>query len=194
MIERKSHRPTMLTNRSLAAIRPVVRTDLARFRTTPISLADAFARAWFKLTHRAWGRARAISDQKVPAEDLIWQDPIPASESQIDRCADIAALKPKFLASGLSVSELVSPHGVGVTSVAPTTRRRERRSYSSGAAKELGGQSAGPLTQGAQEVGRHQTAFNRAQSDGKKISLADLIVLGGVRGTRASGEERRPRC
>jgi catalase-peroxidase len=150
----------------------------------PDQFADAFARAWFKLTHRDMGpRARYLGPE-VPTEDLIWQDPIPAVNHKLIDAQDIAALKAKILASGLSISELVSTAWAS----ASTFRGSDRRGGANGARIRLAPQKNWDVNQPAQltkvlkRLEDIQTAFNRAQSDGKKISLADLIVLGGCAG------------
>ena len=171
----KKHRPTMLTTDLSLRFDPSYQRISRRYMDNPEQFADAFARAWFKLTHRDMGpRARYLGPE-VPAEDLIWQDPIPAVNHKLIDAGDIAALKAKILASGLSdLGVGFNRMGVGVHFPwLRQTRRRERRSYSSGAAKELGRQSAGPTDQGAQDVGRHPDRVQSRAIRGKKISLAD---------------------
>ena len=180
----KKHRPTMLTTDLSLRFDPSYERISRRFMDNPDQFADAFARAWFKLTHRDMGpRARYLGPE-VPAEDLIWQDPIPAVNHKLIDAQDIAALKAKILASGLSVSELVSTAWAS----ASTFRGSDKRGGANGARIRLAPQKNWDVNQPAQltkvlkTLEDIQTAFNRAQSDGKKISLADLIVLGGCAG------------
>src|SRR5437016_5480727 len=180
----KRHAPAMLTTDLSLRLDPVYERISRRFFENPDQFADAFARAWFKLTHRDMGpRARYLGPE-VPAEDLIWQDPIPAVNHKLIDAQDIAALKAKILASGLSVSELVSTAWAS----ASTFRGSDKRGGANGARIRLAPQKNWDVNQPAQltkvlkTLEDIQTAFNRAQSDGKKISLADLIVLGGCAG------------
>src|SRR5258705_8325011 len=180
----KRHRRTMLTTDLSLRFDPSYERISRRFMDNPDQFADAFARAWFKLTHRDMGpRARYLGPE-VPAEDLIWQDPIPAVNHKLIDAQDIAALKAKILASGLSVSELVSTAWAS----ASTFRGSDKRGGANGARIRLAPQKNWDVNQPAQltkvlkRLEDIQTAFNRAQSDGKKISLADLIVLGGCAG------------
>jgi catalase-peroxidase len=176
--------PTMLTT-DLS-----LRFDLAyekisrRFLANPDQFADAFARAWFKLTHRDMGpRARYLGPE-VPKEELIWQDPIPAVNHKLIGAQDIALLKGKILASGLSVSELVSTAWAS----ASTFRGSDKRGGANGARIRLAPQKDWEVNQPPQlakvlkTLEGIQSAFNGAQSDGKKVSLADLIVLSGCAG------------
>jgi catalase-peroxidase len=164
-----------------------LRFDLAyekisrRFLKNPDQLADAFARAWFKLTHRDMGpRARYLGPE-VPAEELIWQDPIPAVNHKLIDDKDIASLKKKILASGLSVSELVSTAWAS----ASTFRGSDKRGGANGARIRLAPHKDWAVNQPAQlakmlkTLKDIQNEFNNTQSGGKKVSLADLIVLGG---------------
>jgi len=180
----KKHRPTMLTTDLSLRFDPSYERISRRFMDNPDQFADAFARAWFKLTHRDMGpRARYLGPE-VPAEDLIWQDPIPAVNHKLIDAQDIAALKAKILASGLSVSELVSTAWAS----ASTFRGSDKRGGANGARIRLAPQKNWDVNQPAQltkvlkTLEDIHTAFNRAQSDGKKVSLADLIVLGGCAG------------
>ncbi|KAB2857641.1 MAG: catalase-peroxidase, partial [Bauldia sp.] len=147
----------------------------------PDEFADAFARAWFKLTHRDMGPKARYLGPEVPAEDLIWQDPLPAVDHVLIDEADIAALKEKILASGLSVSELVSTAWAS----AATFRGSDKRGGANGARIRLAPQKDWEVNQPAQLAKVLETlegirqAFNEAQTGGKKVSLADLIVLGG---------------
>jgi catalase-peroxidase len=147
----------------------------------PDQFANAFARAWFKLTHRDMGpRARYLGPE-VPAEDLIWQDPIPAVDHELIDAQDIAALKAKLLASGLSVSELVTTAWASASSF----RGSDKRGGANGARIRLAPQKDWQVNQPAQlkrvleTLEGVQRAFNAGRADGKQVSLADLIVLGG---------------
>jgi len=151
------------------------------FHANPEEFADAFARAWFKLTHRDMGPKSRYLGAEVPAEDLLWQDPIPAVDHALIDAQDIAALKGKILASGLSIPELVSTAWAS----ASTFRASDKRGGANGARLRLEPQKDWAVNQPAQ-LGKVlgilegiQKAFNDAQSGGKKVSLADLIVLGG---------------
>ncbi|MBI4926663.1 MAG: catalase/peroxidase HPI, partial [Anaerolineae bacterium] len=180
----KRHAPAMLTTDLALRFDPAYEKIARRFYENPDQFADAFARAWFKLTHRDMGpRARYLGPE-VPAEELIWQDPIPAVDHQLIDAADIAALKAKILASGLSVAELVATAWAS----ASTFRGSDKRGGANGARIRLLPQKDWEVNQPAQlakvldALTGIQTAFNSAQSGGKKVSLADLIVLGGCAG------------
>ena len=156
----------------------------------PDQFADAFARAWFKLTHRDMGpRARYLGPE-VPAEELIWQDPIPAVDHKLIDEQDIAALKGKILASGLSVSQLVSTAWAS----ASTFRGSDKRGGANGARIRLAPQKDWEVNQPAQlakvlkTLEGIQSEFNKAQSGGKKVSLADLIVLAGCAGVEQAAK------
>jgi catalase-peroxidase len=156
----------------------------------PDQLADAFARAWFKLTHRDMGpRARYLGPE-VPAEELIWQDPIPAVNHKLIDAQDIPSLKGKILASGLSVSELVS----AAWASASTFRGSDKRGGANGARIRLAPQKDWEVNQPARlakvlkTLEGIQSAFNSAQSDGKRVSLADLIVLAGCAGVEQAAK------
>jgi len=186
----KKHRPTMLTTDLSLRIDPSYERISRRFMEHPDEFADAFARAWFKLTHRDMGpRARYLGPE-VPAEDLIWQDPIPAVNHKLIDAQDIAALKAKILTSGLSISELVSTAWAS----ASTFRGSDKRGGANGARIRLAPQKNWKVNQPAQlrkvlkGLEEIQTAFNRSQSDGKKVSLADLIVLGGCAGVEQAAK------
>ncbi len=173
--------PAMLTTDLALRFDPAYEKISRRFMANPDQLADAFARAWFKLTHRDMGpRARYLGPE-VPKEELIWQDPIPAVNHKLIDAQDIAALKAKILASGLSVSELVSTAWAS----ASTFRGSDKRGGANGARIRLAPQKDWQVNQPAQlakvlkTLEGIQTAFNGAQSGGKKVSLADLIVLAG---------------
>src|SRR5271157_1678281 len=180
----KRRLPSMLTTDLSLRFDPVYEKISRRFYENPDQLADAFARAWFKLTHRDMGpRARYLGPE-VPAEELIWQDPIPAVKHKLIAARDIASLKGKILASGLSVSELVSTAWAS----ASTFRGSDKRGGANGARIRLAPQKDWKVNQPAKlakvlkTLEGIQRAFNRAQSGGKKVSLADLIVLAGCSG------------
>jgi catalase-peroxidase len=161
-----------------------------RFMEHPEEFADAFARAWFKLTHRDMGpRARYLGPE-VPPEDLIWQDPIPAVNHELIDAQDIVALKARILTSGLSISELVSTAWAS----ASTFRGSDKRGGANGARIRLAPQKNWEVNQPAQlrkvlkRLEEIRTAFNRVQSNGKKVSLADLIVLGGCAGVEQAAK------
>ena len=161
-----------------------------RYLAHPEQFADAFARAWFKLTHRDMGpRARYLGPE-VPAEELIWQDPVPAVDHELIDDRDIAALKGKILASGLSVSELVSTAWAS----ASTFRGSDMRGGANGARIRLAPQRHWDVNEPKQlakvlgVLKELQTGFNNAQSAGKKVSLADLIVLGGCAGVEQAAK------
>ncbi len=176
--------PAMLTTDLSLRFDPVYEKISRRFMEDPEAFADAFARAWFKLTHRDMGpRARYLGPE-VPAEELLWQDPIPAVNHPLIDASDIAVLKGKILASGLSVSELVSTAWAS----ASTFRGSDKRGGANGARIRLAPQKDWKVNQPAQlarvltTLEGIQSAFNGAQSGGKRVSLADLIVLAGCAG------------
>ncbi|GAO43850.1 catalase/peroxidase HPI [Flavihumibacter petaseus] len=177
----KKHRPTMLTTDLSLRLDPVYEKISRRFLNDPDAFADAFARAWFKLTHRDMGpRARYLGPD-VPAEELLWQDPIPAVNHPLVDAADIATLKEKVLASGLSIAELVSTAWAS----ASTFRGSDKRGGANGARIRLAPQKFWQVNNTAQlqkvlgVLEGIQKAYNDSAAGGKKISLADLIVLGG---------------
>ncbi len=177
----KRHAPAMLTTDLALRFDPAYEKISRRFLEHPDQFADAFARAWFKLTHRDMGpRARYLGPE-VPAEELIWQDPIPAVTHALIDEKDIASLKGKILASGLSVSQLVTTAWAS----AATFRGSDKRGGANGARIRLAPQKHWEVNQPAElakvlpKLEAIQQDFNRAQSGGKKVSLADLIVLGG---------------
>jgi catalase-peroxidase len=180
----KKQRPTMLTTDLSLRLDPVYEKISRRFWEHPDQLADAFARAWFKLTHRDMGPRVRYLGAEVPAEELLWQDPIPAVDHPLVAEADVASLKEKVLASGLSVSELVSTAWAS----ASTFRGSDKRGGANGARIRLAPQKDWEVNQPAQlskvlkALEGIQGEFNGAQSGGKKISLADLIVLAGSAG------------
>ncbi len=187
----KRHAPTMLTTDLSLRFDPVYEKISRRFYEHPDQFADAFARAWFKLTHRDMGpRARYLGPE-VPAEALIWQDPIPAVNHPLIDTQDIAALKAKILASGLSVAQLVS----AAWASASTFRGSDRRGGANGARIRLAPQKDWEVNQPEQLMKVLKTLegilgdFNRAQSGGKKVSLADLIVLGGCAAVEAAAKK-----
>lgn len=182
--------PSMLTTDLALRFDPVYEKISRRFMENPDQLADAFARAWFKLTHRDMGpRARYLGPE-VPAEELIWQDPIPAVNHKLIDAQDIASLKGKILASGLSVSELVSTAWAS----ASTFRGSDKRGGANGARIRLAPQKDWKVNQPAQLAKVLKTlegirsAFNGAQSGDKKVSLADLIVLAGCAGVEQAAK------
>ncbi len=177
----RKHLPTMLTTDLSLRFDPEYEKISRRFLENPDQFADAFARAWFKLTHRDMGPKVRYLGPEVPAEDLIWQDVIPAVDHPLVNEQDIAALKAKVLASGLSVSELVSTAWAS----ASTFRGSDKRGGANGARIRLAPQKDWEVNQPEQlarvlsKLEAIQAEFNGAQSGGKKISLADLIVLAG---------------
>jgi len=177
----KKHVPTMLTTDLSLRLDPAYEKISRRFYEHPDQLADAFARAWFKLTHRDMGPIHRYLGPLVPKEILIWQDPIPAVDHPLINEQDIAALKAKILASGLSVSQLVST----AWAAASTFRGSDKRGGANGARIRLAPQKDWDVNQPAQlktvlqKLETIQKEFNASQSGGKKVSLADLIVLGG---------------
>ena len=186
----KKHRPTMLTTDLSLRLDPAYEKISRRFMEHPDQLADAFARAWFKLTHRDMGpRARYLGPE-VPAEELIWQDPIPAVDHKLIDAQDIASLKVKILASGLSISELVSTAWAS----ASTFRGSDKRGGANGARIRLTPQKDWEANQPAQlakvvkTLESIQNEFNKTASGGKKISLADLIVLAGCAGVEQAAK------
>ena len=186
----KRHAPAMLTTDLSLRLDPAYERISRRFYENPEQLADAFARAWFKLTHRDMGpRARYLGPE-VPGEDLIWQDPIPAVNHKLFDEGDIASLKRKILASGLSVSQLVSTAWAS----ASTFRGSDKRGGANGARIRLAPQKEWEVNQPVQlatalkTLEGIQSEFNSAQSGGKKVSLADLIVLAGCAGVEQAAK------
>jgi catalase-peroxidase len=180
----KRHAPMMLTTDLSLRFDPIYEKISRRFFENPDQFADAFARAWFKLTHRDMGpRARYLGPE-VPKEDLIWQDPVPAVTHKLVDDKDIASLKTKILASGLSIPELVSTAWAS----ASTFRGSDKRGGANGARVRLAPQKGWEVNNPAQlakvlkALEGIQKEFNSIQSSGKKVSLADLIVLGGCAG------------
>jgi catalase-peroxidase len=175
----KRHAPVMLTTDLALKLDPTYGPISRRFYEHPDELADAFARAWYKLTHRDMGPVSRYLGPLVPAEELLWQDPVPAVDHELIGAEEIAALKSTILASGLSVSQLVATAWAS----AATFRGTDKRGGANGARIRLAPQkdweanssSAGAL----QTLERIQQEFNDSQSGNKRVSLADLIVLGG---------------
>ncbi|MPY36735.1 catalase/peroxidase HPI [Streptomyces adustus] len=177
----KSLAPTMLTTDLALRLDPAYEPISRRFHENPEEFADAFARAWFKLTHRDMGPLARYLGPEVPSEVLIWQDPIPAVTHELVDADDVAALKAQVLASGLSVSQLVSAAWASASSF----RGSDKRGGANGARLRLQPQSGwevndpDQLAQVLRTLEGIQESFNSAQSGGKEISLADLIVLAG---------------
>ncbi|GFO56079.1 catalase-peroxidase [Geomonas sp. Red276] len=177
----KRHAPMMLTTDLALKLDPIYAPIARRFHEHPDQLADAFARAWFKLTHRDMGPRPRYLGPRVPAEELVWQDPIPRCTHELIDDRDIAALKETILASGLSVSQLISTAWAS----AATFRSSDKRGGANGARIRLAPQKDWEVNQPAQlksvleTLEGIQQRFNAAQQGGKRVSLADLIVLGG---------------
>ena len=186
----KMHKPTMLTTDLTLRFDPEFGKISQKFRDNPQAFAEAFARAWFKLTHRDLGpRARYLGPE-VPKEELIWQDPIPAGHHQLPDEKDIASLKGKILASGLSVSQLVSTAWAS----ASTFRGSDKRGGANGARLRLAPQKDWEVNQPAElatvlsKLEAIQKDFNGSQAGAKQISLADLIVLAGCAGVEQAAK------
>jgi catalase-peroxidase len=186
----RKHPPMMTTADLSLRFDPVYEKISRRFMENPDEFAEAFARAWFKLTHRDMGPRSRYLGPEVPAEELIWQDPIPAVNHELIDTQDIASLKGKILASGLTVPELVSTAWAS----ASTFRGSDKRGGANGARIRLAPQKDWDVNQPAQLAKVLTTlegikgAFNSAQSGGKKVSLADLIVLGGCAGVEQAAK------
>jgi catalase-peroxidase len=187
----KRHAPTMLTTDLALKVDPIYAPISKRFHENPDAFADAFARAWYKLTHRDMGPRPRYLGKLVPAETLIWQDPVPEVDHPLIGAEDIAELKAKILASGLSVSELVATAWAS----AATFRGSDKRGGANGARIRLAPQKDWQVNQPERlakvltALEGIQTAFNAAQSGGKKVSLADLIVLGGGAAIEAAAKQ-----
>jgi catalase-peroxidase len=187
----KRRPPTMLTTDLSLRMDPVYEQITRRFLANPDELADAFARAWFKLTHRDMGPKVRYLGPEVPAEDLIWQDPVPARAHEVIDAADAAALKSQILASGLPVSQLVST----AWAAASTFRGSDKRGGANGARIRLEPQSGWEVNQPEQlstvlrTLERIQSAFDAAHGGGKQVSLADLIVLAGAAGVEKAAKD-----
>jgi catalase-peroxidase len=186
----KKHAPMMTTADLSLRFDPIYEPIARRFHKGPAAFADAFARAWFKLTHRDMGPKVRYLGPEVPAEDLIWQDPLPANDHPLIDATDIGALKAMVLASGLTIGELVATAWAS----ASTFRGSDKRGGANGARIRLAPQKDWAANQPAQLAkvlavleGVRQ-AFNSAQTGGKKVSLADLIVLGGCAAVEAAAK------
>ncbi len=186
----KKHRPMMTTADLSLRFDPIYEPIARRYLANPEQFADAFARAWFKLTHRDMGPRARYLGAEVPAEELIWQDPVPTVDHELIAAPDIADLKGKILASDLSVSQLVSTAWAS----ASTFRGSDMRGGANGARIRLAPQKDWAVNQPAQLRAVLQTLegiqrdFNGAQSGGKRVSLADLIVLGGCAGVEQAAK------
>ena len=186
----KKHAPMMTTADMSLRFDSVYEKISRHFLANPAEFADAYGRAWFKLTHRDMGPKSLYLGPEVPAEDLIWQDPLPAVNHPLIGASDIAALKAKVLASGLSLSELVSTAWAS----ASTFRGTDKRGGANGARIRLAPQKDWAVNQPAQlsnvlaKLESIQQAFNAAQSGGTKVSLADLIVLAGTAAVEAAAK------
>ncbi|HSG66970.1 MAG TPA: catalase/peroxidase HPI, partial [Gammaproteobacteria bacterium] len=191
--ESKRIAPSMLTTDLSLRFDPAYEKISRRYYENPDEFADAFARAWFKLTHRDMGpRARYLGPE-VPAEELIWQDPIPAVDHKLIDEKDIATLKSKIRASGLTIPQLVSTAWAS----AATFRGSDKRGGANGARIRLAPQRDWPVNQPAElekvltALARIQQAFNDDASGGKRVSLADLIVLAGCAGVEQAAKKAR---
>ncbi len=187
----KKNRPMMTTADLSLRFDPIYEPIARRYLQNPEAFADAFARAWFKLTHRDMGPRPRYLGPEVPAELLIWQDPVPAVDHKLIGAKDVAELKSKILTSGLSVSELVSTAWAS----AFTFRGSDKRGGANGARIRLTPQKDWEVNEPARlakvlkTLEKIQKAFNSAQSRGKKVSLADLIVLGGCAGIEKAAKK-----
>ncbi|MCX4450511.1 catalase/peroxidase HPI [Streptomyces sp. NPDC087866] len=187
----KSHAPTMLTTDLSLRFDPAYEQISRRFHENPQEFADAFARAWYKLTHRDMGPVVRYLGPEVPEETLLWQDPLPARTYELIDAADIAALKEKVLASGLSVSELVSTAWASASSF----RGSDKRGGANGARIALEPQSGWEVNDPDRLAGVLRTlrsvqeSFNAEQQGGKQVSLADLIVLAGAAGVEKAAKD-----
>ncbi|MFG1805111.1 catalase/peroxidase HPI [Streptomyces sp. NPDC049040] len=187
----KTHAPTMLTTDLALRVDPAYEQISRRFLENPAEFADAFARAWFKLTHRDMGPTVRYLGPEVPTETLVWQDPVPAVAHELVDAADVAVLKSQILASGLTVSQLVSTAWAS----AATYRGSDRRGGANGARIRLepqrGWEVNGPdeLSSVLRTLEGVKEAFDAAQIGGKRISLADLIVLAGAAGVEKAAQD-----
>ncbi|GAA4590112.1 catalase/peroxidase HPI [Planotetraspora phitsanulokensis] len=186
----KSHAPTMLTTDLALRVDPVYEQISRRFYENPDEFADVFARAWFKLTHRDMGPVVRYLGSEVPSETLLWQDPLPALTHELVDAEDVASLKGQVLASGLSVSQLVSTAWASASSF----RGSDKRGGANGARIRLEPQSGWEVNDPDQlatvlrTLEGVQESFNAAQTGGKRISLADLIVLAGGAGVEQAAK------
>ena len=182
--------PMMLTTDLSLRMDPIYAPISKRFFENPKEFADAFAKAWYKLTHRDMGPRARYLGPLVPAEALLWQDPVPAVDHELIGAQDIADLKAKILASGLSVSQLVSTAWASAASF----RGTDKRGGANGARIRLAPQkdwevnNPAELKKALQTLEKIQTEFNRSQTKGKRVSLADLIVLGGCAGVERAAK------
>lgn len=187
----KKHKPTMLTTDIALRLDPVYEKISRRFHENPTEFADAFARAWFKLTHRDMGPLSRYLGPEVPKEELIWQDPIPEVNHALIDETDVAGLKVAILNSGLSVSQLVSTAWAS----ASTFRGSDKRGGANGARIRLAPQkdwavnNPSQLAQVLKKLETIQEEFNNAGNNGKKVSLADLIVLAGCAGVEKAAKD-----
>ena len=187
----RRHAPMMTTADMAMRVDPVYEKIARHFHQNPAEFADAYAKAWYKLTHRDMGPITRYLGPLVPQGDLIWQDPIPAVNHELVTAQDIASLKAKVLASGLSISQLVSTAWAS----AATFRSSDKRGGANGARIRLAPQKDWEVNQPAQlakvltTLEAIQKEFNAAQSGGKKLSLADLIVLGGAAAVEAAAKK-----
>jgi len=187
----KKHRPMMTTADLSMRFDPIYEPIARRYQQNPEEFADAFARAWFKLTHRDMGPRSRYLGAEVPAEELIWQDPVPAVDHKLIDAREIADLKGKILNSGLSISELVSTAWAS----ASTFRGSDKRGGANGARIRLAPQKdwkvnePDKLARILHKLEDIRKAFNQSQTGGKKVSLADLIVLGGCAGVEAAAKK-----
>ena len=187
----RRHAPMMTTADMAMRMDPVYEKISRRFMANPAEFADAFARAWFKLTHRDMGPIARYLGPLVPKEELIWQDPVPAVDHALVDIADIAVLKSKIMASGLTISQLVSTAWAS----AATFRGTDKRGGANGARIALAPQKDWEINQ-PEQLGKVlatltaiQIGFNAAQTSGKKVSLADMIVLGGSAAVEAAASK-----
>ena len=186
----KRHAPMMLTTDLSLKMDPIYAPIAKRFYENPEEFEDAFARAWYKLTHRDMGPRTRYLGPLVPAEPLLWQDPVPDVNHELIGAQDIAGLKAKILASGLSVSQLVSTAWASAASF----RGTDKRGGANGARIRLAPQKDWEVNNPAelgkvlQTLEQIQTEFNSSQTSGKRVSLADLIVLGGCAGVEQAGK------
>ncbi len=189
----RRHAPFMLTTDLALKMDPIYEPISRRFHEQPDEFADAFARAWYKLTHRDMGPRSRCLGQEVPEEALLWQDPVPDVDHELIQDRDIADLKEKILASGLSVSQLVSTAWAS----AATFRGTDKRGGANGARIRLAPQKDWEVNQPAelakvlQTLEGIQTDFNSSQSGGKKVSLADMIILGGCAAVEQAAKSAR---
>jgi len=187
----RRHAPMMTTADMALRMDPIYEPISRRFLENPEELADAFARAWFKLTHRDMGPRSRYLGPEVPDEELLWQDPVPEVDHELIDAKDIATLKNNILASGLSVSELVSTAWAS----ASTFRGSDKRGGANGARIRLAPQKDWEVNQPAQlakvleELEAIQKDFNEAQIGGKRVSLADVIVLGGCAAVEKAAQD-----